>query len=343
MGTGASTNQDSDSDGSEDREDEPGGQLYVSLKMENYKLNGELIPHVYGSLPLVGSWDTSKALSMERESTSMWELSFVVPPNHEALDFKFLLKPKYDNSPCIVEDGSDRLLRGGILQGDARLAVFRINDDIHEYRVFVQADKVSPFDLAASWRTYQENFRPSTVRGIPDVSMNSVTDRVPEDGSSMSLDLDLEQYLVPAPAGSESSGPVYAANMAESPRSYNSPILYNTEEVNSCFDGSNYALPLHKDIVVSTDQRPIIEETEVLVTDSSRSYSSGIVESKSVGAFSSFDKQDVKKGIFVDRGVGSAKLFKSASEANFSSDHNHSLHGRDSEAKVYKPPRIVNK
>lgn len=66
MGTGASMNhQDSSSDGSEEREDEAGGggQLYVSLKMENYyKLKGDLIPHVYGSLPLVGSWDSSKAV-----------------------------------------------------------------------------------------------------------------------------------------------------------------------------------------------------------------------------------------------------------------------------------------
>lgn len=62
MGTGSSKNTDSSSHGSEDREDHGGGQLYVSLKMENYKLKGELIPHVYGSVPLIGSWDSSKAV-----------------------------------------------------------------------------------------------------------------------------------------------------------------------------------------------------------------------------------------------------------------------------------------
>lgn len=85
MGSGASRNTDSSSHGSEGREenlDQAGGQLYVSLKMEIYKLKPDLIPHVYGSVPLVGSWDPSKALSMERESASIWELSFVVPPNH---------------------------------------------------------------------------------------------------------------------------------------------------------------------------------------------------------------------------------------------------------------------
>lgn len=92
----------------------------------------------------------------------------------ETLDFKFLLKPKYSNVPCIVEEGPNRQLIGGTLQGDARLALFRLNaDEVLEYRVLIQADRVSPFDLAASWRAYQENLRPSAVRGIPDVSINS--------------------------------------------------------------------------------------------------------------------------------------------------------------------------
>ncbi|CAN4101063.1 unnamed protein product [Withania somnifera] len=175
MGTGSSKNPDSSSHGSnEDRDDHGGGQLYVSLKMENYKLKGELIPHVYGSVPLIGSWDSSKALPMERESTSMWELSFVVPPNHETLDFKFLLKPKYNHEPCIVEEGLNRVLISGTLQGDGRSALFKLDkEEIIGYRVFVKADRVSPFDLAASWRAFQENRRLSTVRGVPDVTINS--------------------------------------------------------------------------------------------------------------------------------------------------------------------------
>ncbi|KAG4954990.1 hypothetical protein JHK87_040584 [Glycine soja] len=147
--------------------------LYVSVKMENpnLTLSGDLLPHISGSCP---SGDPSKALSMERESASVWELSFVVPPNHEALEFKFLLKPKYIDNPCFVEEGPSRVLIGGALQYGDRLALFRLdNDQVLEYRVFVEAKRASPFDLAASWRAYQENFRLSTVRGIPDVSINS--------------------------------------------------------------------------------------------------------------------------------------------------------------------------
>ncbi|XP_038713542.1 6-phosphofructo-2-kinase/fructose-2,6-bisphosphatase-like isoform X3 [Tripterygium wilfordii] len=243
MGTGASKNMEDGTNDSEEREEgHSGGQLYVSLKMENYRLKGELLPHVYGSVPLIGSWDSSKALSMERESASMWELSFVVPPNHETLDFKFLLKSKYSNTPCVVEEGPNRLLTGGTLEGDARLAVFRLNaDEVVEYRVFIKADRVSPFDLAASWRAYQENLQPSTVRGIPDVSINSM----PQMGA---------------------------------------------------------------------------EEMEVIVPDTSSVCSgSGMVESKSVGTFSPLQKQD-HRGLFVDRGVGSPRLVKSASASTFSSD-----------------------
>lgn len=73
----------------------------------------------------------------------------------------------------IVEEGQNRLLTGGSLQGDSRVALFKLEGDvIVEFRVFIKADRVSPFDLAASWRAYRENFQPSTVRGIPDVSMN---------------------------------------------------------------------------------------------------------------------------------------------------------------------------
>lgn len=92
----------------------------------------------------------------------------------ETLDFKFLLKPKDSDVPCFVEEGPSRQLIGGALGEDARLALFKVDSgEVLEYQVFVKADRVSPFDLAASWRAYQENFRPSAVRGIPDVSISS--------------------------------------------------------------------------------------------------------------------------------------------------------------------------
>ncbi|KVI03675.1 hypothetical protein Ccrd_018020 [Cynara cardunculus var. scolymus] len=295
MGTGSSMNLDSTSHGI--GEDHAGGQLYVSLKMENYSPRGDLVPHVYGSGPLVGSWDASKALPMERESTSMWELSFVVPPNHETLDFKFLLKSKNNNGPCIVEEGPIRQFMGGALQGVARLALFRLTaEEVLEYRVCITADRVSPFDLAASWRAYQENLEPSTVRDIPDVSINALPEGE-ENGSSTSLDLDLEQYVVPTPPTSL----VYAANLTETPR-----CLQHGRGVTKG-DGSE------KGVGVSVDRPPTIKEREVVVQEKESDspkvyYSPGMVESKSVGTFSVVQKQDGQKGLLVDRGVGSSRL-----------------------------------
>lgn len=296
--------------------------------MENYKLKGELIPHVYGSVPLVGSWDPSKALSMERESTSMWELSFVVPSNHETLDFKFLLKPKYSNSPYIVEEGPNRQLTGGILHGDRRSAVLKLTgDEILEYKVFIKADRVSPFDLAASWRAYQENFQPSTVRGIPDVSINSAAETGAENGSSASLELDLEHYVVPAPITSANSGLVYAANMTETPRSLSHVGIFSKSD---CSSGT---LHHQRDAGTSVDRTATSMGTEVIVPDLAKlPTGSGLVESKSVGTFSPFLKQEGHRGLFVDRGVGSPRLVKSASAITFMVDLKH-----DSESKNSMP------
>ena len=78
-----------------------------------------------------------------------------------------------------MEEGPNRLLTRGNLQGDARTAIFQPNGDeeiVVDYRVFIKADIVSPFDLAASWRAYRANMQPSTVQGIADVSINAGLD-----------------------------------------------------------------------------------------------------------------------------------------------------------------------
>uniref|UniRef100_A0A2P2MUU6 CBM20 domain-containing protein n=1 Tax=Rhizophora mucronata TaxID=61149 RepID=A0A2P2MUU6_RHIMU len=259
-------------------------------------------------------------LSMERESASMWELSFVVPPNHETLDFKFLLKPKDGNSPCVIEEGPNRLLTGGTLQGQSRLAIFRNGDEILEYRVFFKADRVSPFDLAASWRAYQENLQPSTVRGIPDVSINSAPMTGFENGPSASLELDLEHYVVPAPSTSANSGLIYLANNAETPRFIIS-------------DSSGNTLHSSSDSGTSVDRPATIKGLEVVIPDPSKVHSvSTVVESKSVGTYSPLQKQDGQRGLFVDRGVGSPRLVKSSSSSAFALDIKH-----DTETKNLMP------
>lgn len=69
---------------------------------------------------------------------------------------------------------------------------------------------------------------------------------------------------------------------------------------------------------------------EVIVPDLAKlPTGSGLVESKSVGTFSPLQKQEGHRGLFVDRGVGSPRLVKSASATTFMLDLKH-----DSESKV---------
>ncbi|XP_057820148.1 6-phosphofructo-2-kinase/fructose-2,6-bisphosphatase isoform X2 [Cryptomeria japonica] len=303
MGGGASKNSGNPG-GNEENLEHAGGQLYVSLQMDCIKHNRELVPHVYGSVPLIGLWDPSKALAMEREATSRWEISFVVPPNHETLEFKFLLKPKHSGVPCIIEEGSNRLLTGGALQGDARSASFRFTerDETLEYRVYINADRVSPVDLAASWRAYQENRQPSVVRGIPDVSINPIDTTCLENASAASLELELEHYEVPPPASCANSGTYYAANTTETPRSLrNGGNFSSSSNVNITKSFMSKALRMNV-----ADDSIISEGSEALPPDLEEMQAASGVESKSVGTHLSLHKQDSPRGFYVDRGVSSS-------------------------------------
>lgn len=119
----------------------------------------------------MSSSDANCSMHMHCSESSMFQPVDVAV---ETVEFKFLLKPKEDTTPCMIEEGPPRLLTGGMLEGDVRVALFKLNgdDEVLEFRVFNKADIVSPLELAASWRVYKENFQPSRVRGIPDISIN---------------------------------------------------------------------------------------------------------------------------------------------------------------------------
>lgn len=295
----------------EDGNENVGTQLYVSLKMEvdNCKRLGGLVPHVYGSGHMVGSWDPSKALAMERETTITWEISFVAPSDHETLDFKFLLKPMHGTSPCVVEEGSKRLLSGGnIVERDAgSTALFRLPEnelDVVEFPVHVKADRVSPFALAGSWRAYKENLQShgSMVRGIPDVSIDeSIPLASPmEANGPHALELDLEHYEVPAPAGEMNSKIEYAANKAENPRSllhFPSLILISSMEKDGRQLSNSAEVSFNS---LNKDTQPLGHESSAI------SGTSIVGESKLAGTEQILQHGDGFQGQYVDRGVGSS-------------------------------------
>lgn len=185
-----------------------------------------------------------------------------------------------------------------------KIALFRLNgdDEVLEFRVFNKVDIVSLIDLAVSWRVFKENFQPSRVRGIPDISINVAPAHSTEDGSAASLELDLEHYVVPAHTAPPAE---YAANLAATPASLIQPgALWTNGMLLS--DGVQSPSSAFADVKDHSYQK---KDIEALVANSSKKLQvSGIIESKSVGTFTPLQKQDGQKGLFVDRGVGSPKI-----------------------------------
>lgn len=74
-----------------------------------------------------------------------------------------------------------------------------------------------------------------------------------QNGSSTSLELDLEHYVIPAPATSANSGLVYAANLTENPRSLTRAGVFSNN------DGSGPILNTSKDSGITADRPPTIK------------------------------------------------------------------------------------
>ncbi|BBN14963.1 hypothetical protein MPTK1_6g15850 [Marchantia polymorpha subsp. ruderalis] len=295
-------------------------QLFLSLKVHQTEGNvmpTDYSPYVTGSLPCLGSWNPSKAVALERQTTNMWELSFVIPADHDTLEFKYLLKPKHDKESYILEDGANRVLTGGRMDGDAPpIASFKLPIlDPLEFPVTIKADPVSPFTLAASWRLHMENLQShgTMVRGIPDVSISGVSATLPARKltGSQALELDLEHYEIPTPA-SGPTGAQYVANAAEDPRGLQ---LHRSASVPVPVSENRNRMIKRLDSNVSRDRCVSIKDLVVLGgAESSLPTTAPTTpgESKTVGTdpFSPRFTQD-HQGIYVDKGVGSSpRIFR---------------------------------
>lgn len=74
------------------------------------------------------------------------------------------------------------------------------------------------------------------------------------------MELDLEHYVIPAPATSANSGMIYAANLTETPRSLNlTGVFSNTKAVVS-------TAPTQKDNVVPMDRPGTIKVVLLYIT-----------------------------------------------------------------------------
>ncbi|CAK9227393.1 unnamed protein product [Sphagnum troendelagicum] len=306
-----------------------GGQLFVTLKL--HKLDGEplplnAVPHITGSMPIIGFWDLDKAVSMEREAADLWELSFIVPSDHESLEFKFVLRPMDDMAQDILEDGPNRVLKvGKMLSGPGSFAKFELPEEYGmqsvELAVSMTTDPVSPFALAASWRALKKNLKPHSanrVRGIPDVSLDQNVLAHNVQTGLQALELDLEHYEVPPPTSSTNSGVQYAADTTETPhglqRSASVPIpFYGESRRYQLMQGETYNAPQDHHYSISVKD---------LVVPRSSEFSPGTAANigaaiAPVDEAESFSTSSLLPGGRVDKGVGpSPKPLTSISDVN---------------------------
>lgn len=66
-----------------------------------------------------------------------------------------------------------------------------------------------------------------------------------------------------------------------------------------------------------------MQDLEVVIPDPAKVYTAGMVEAKPVTTSSPSQQQESHKGLFVDRGVGSPRVVKSASVETFAADVKH--------------------
>ncbi|CAM6124564.1 unnamed protein product [Calypogeia fissa] len=320
-----------------DRKPASDKQLYLSLKLnQSQSLPSDYAPYVTGSLDCLGAWNPSKSVALERETATLWELSFVVSANLDAVEYKYLLKRKQDKESYIIETGPNRVLNGGRMAKDATpIASFNVPEELEpvEFSVTVTAVAVSPFTLAASWRQHKENLRSqgSMVRGIPDVVSDlspPITSSKPR--GSQVLELDLHHYEVPTPSasgtteleGSGRRGVQYVANAAEDPRSVllqrstSVPVPFSSDPQNSVWRLGKLDIDEARDRCVSIKDLVVLGGGDSPLTQNGGHATPG--ESKTVGTdpFSPRITED-HQGIYVDKGVGSSpRLFKLKSDVN---------------------------
>eukprot|EP00898_Chlorokybus_atmophyticus_P008100 jgi/Chlat1/8291/Chrsp78S07733 len=112
---------------------------------------GQLLPHVSGDSTLLGLWDPTRAVPMEREGGS-WKLSFVISAN-QGLAFKFALLDAARRNQPIVESGPSRQIVQATPVKDARrIAIFPEANEGKSIDAFmdISVERIDPFELARS-------------------------------------------------------------------------------------------------------------------------------------------------------------------------------------------------
>lgn len=244
--------------------------LLIALQLQEVnQFPGGLVPHVYGELDFLGAWDPTKAVAMKHEDTTLWELSFVIPANHEPFQLRFLLKPKGVHHPYMPEEGPPRSVSKGAMGfSENPLASFRVaaktqgqQGALLEFPVSLVYEKVSNFALAGCWKAHEKAVRAhgTTVKESPDVILERNEKGMTLSEVEGALGVGLEQYEVAVPRSSSSG---YLADTTEEPRLHRK--LRNTT-LNESSPASIHASVSIKDLVLLAKDAQAKEESKLSV------------------------------------------------------------------------------
>ncbi|KAI5070234.1 hypothetical protein GOP47_0014577 [Adiantum capillus-veneris] len=170
----------------------------VSIKLndEQQLLPAHLVPFVYGSSPLLGSWDPTKAIEMTQTEELTWELELAVPPQYEELEFNFLVRDLDGLTIWKIEEHQKRrLLPANKAENTRACAKFRNLKQIEEVElpVYVHVESIPPSSVAAMWKAHKGGLKVSTNQ--ENARNNGVYAALsPEDSFSTSLKRQIQNH-----------------------------------------------------------------------------------------------------------------------------------------------------
>ncbi|MCO5603104.1 hypothetical protein L7F22_057249 [Adiantum nelumboides] len=141
--------------------------ISIKLHDQQQQLPAHLAPFVYGSSPLLGSWDPNKAVEMKQVEELKWELEMAVPPHYEELEFNFLVRDRNDAMIWKMEEHRKRmLLPANKTENTRACAKFRHLKNVQELElsVFVHVESIAPASIAAMWKAHKGGLKLNTTQ-----------------------------------------------------------------------------------------------------------------------------------------------------------------------------------
>lgn len=136
--------------------------MSIELHDQQQQFPAHLALFLYGSSPLLGSWDPNRAIQINRVDEYLWNLELVIPACCENVEFNFLVKDHDNPTFQRAEEQDRRLLLGESTRVNTKsCAVFKRLDAFEELKllVSVHVESMPPSSLAAMWKAHKEDLK----------------------------------------------------------------------------------------------------------------------------------------------------------------------------------------